>query len=179
MSGRAAGFAAGIAIRLLIKALKRKRRHIEEATPPQLTKEQIDQYIVDTTIDEAYEQLQAEYDRAYKELLEREKQVEDPYIRKLIEKNKNTPQTIQAKKQNGATMDANSNTTKRSPKTRNKRQRQNIPIHPQSKLGIRQTNSPNTTTQTLPRKTPKSLRRTHKKPILHPRRTNSNDKRSK
>ena len=86
MSERVAGFAAGIAIRLLLRSLRKKRKHLEQAAPPQLTREQIDQYIVDTTIDEAYEQLQAEYDRAYNELLQREKEVEDPYIKKLIQK---------------------------------------------------------------------------------------------
>ncbi|MCE4601538.1 MAG: hypothetical protein F7C38_08325 [Desulfurococcales archaeon] len=86
MSDKILGFAAGIAIRLMIRSLRNKRRYLEETAPPQLTREEIDQYIVDTTIDEAYEQLQAEYDRAYNELLQREKEVEDPYIRKLIQK---------------------------------------------------------------------------------------------
>jgi len=86
VSERVLGFAAGIAIRLLIKNLRIKRKRLEEMAPPQLTREEIDQYIVDTTIDEAYEQLQAEYDKAYHELLQREKEIEDPHIKKLIQK---------------------------------------------------------------------------------------------
>ncbi|BAA79237.2 hypothetical protein APE_0283.1 [Aeropyrum pernix K1] len=85
MSRELIGLGAGILIRLLLKNLKKKGQHIEERAPPQLTREQIDQYIVDTTIDEAYEQLQAEYDRAYRELLKREKEAEDPHIKKLIQ----------------------------------------------------------------------------------------------
>lgn len=86
MSEKMAGFLAGIAIRILIRNLKKKKQHLEETAPPTLTKEQIDQYIVDKTIEEAYNQLEAAYDTAYNELVKREKQIKDPYIKAIIEK---------------------------------------------------------------------------------------------
>ncbi|WP_062661882.1 hypothetical protein [Aeropyrum camini] len=144
MSREMIGLGASILIRLLLRNIRKKKQHLQETAPPQLTKEQIDRYIyiVDTTIDEAYKQLLAEYDRAYQELLQREKEIDDPHI-KTHAKHKRIPLTIQARQHDETTVDAHSHPSKRSPKTWRKRQGQDMPVHPKGKLEILQRNSPN------------------------------------
>ena len=80
------GAAGGYALKRLLRKILRSKKTKEQLMPEKLTKEEIDQYLADTLIEEAYQHLQDEYDKAYQKLLQKEEQVEDPHLKKFIQK---------------------------------------------------------------------------------------------